>query len=583
MSRFRFHGAALFTLLIAALLSACGGAPSGGGAAAPTAVSGDATTAPVPTGATEPAQTPGSGGTVRIGRTAAPDSLNPGVMYLSEAFDITGLVYEGLIGIDLQNKGVPQLAREWSVGEDQRTWTFKLHEGAKWHDGTPLTAEDVAFTWNMIYGFDDFALIKSFTNGMESAEAVDPTTVVITFETPVADTDERFSGVPILPKHIWEQFADNQAAIEFENLEMIGSGPFKLIEYVPGEFTRLSAVKDHYLAPPNIDEVIFRVFSNNDAMVQAFRSSEVDVIDPLSTVLRVLEADSNIKVLIGNNGFSLTHVIFNVTEPENCPPDDGVCSGHPALKDVKLRQALAHATDKQQFIDVIELGLALPGVSLVMPGHGEAFRKDLLPYAYDVAKANQILDEAGYIDSDGDGIREMPGDPATPLEFRFVYPSDQYASTGPRFAELLTGMWQQAGIKLNVQALEADAVTSICCPAFDFDVLLWGWGAGPDPASLLYVLTTDEIPTGISETGYSNPEYDRLFAEQIKTVDKAKRLELLSQLQEIAVRDLPYITLYYAQPVSAYRSDRFQGFPVDEQGNFSTSTRLALTVVSPVQ
>lgn len=582
MSRFRFHGAALLTLLLAALLSACGGAPSGGGAA-PTAATGDATTAPVPTGATEPAQTPGSGGTVRIGRTAAPDSLNPGVMYLSEAFDITGLVYEGLIGIDLQNKGVPQLAREWSVGEDQRTWTFKLHEGAKWHDGTPVTAEDVAFTWNMIYGFDDFALIKFFTNKMESAEAVDPTTVVITFETPVADTDERFSGVPILPKHIWEQFADNQAAVEFENLEMIGSGPFKLTEYVPGEFTRLSAVKDHYLAPPNIDEVIFRVFSNNDAMVQAFRSSEVDVIDPLSTVLRVLEADSNIKVLIGNNGFSLTHVIFNVAEQENCPPDDGVCSGHPALKDVKLRQALAHATDKQQIIDVIELGLALPGVSLVMPGHGEAFREDLLPYAYDVAKANQMLDEAGYIDSNGDGIREMPGDAATPLEFRFVYPSDQYAATGPRFAELLTGMWQQVGIKLNVQALEADAVTSICCPAFDFDVLLWGWGAGPDPASLLYVLTTDEIPTGISETGYSNPEYDQLFDEQIQTVDKAKRLEMLSQLQEIAVRDLPYITLYYAQPVSAYRSDRFQGVPVDEQGNFSTTGRLGLTVISPVQ
>lgn len=582
MSRFRLHGAALLALLLAALLSACGGAPSGGGVA-PTAATGDATTAPVPTGATEPAQTPGSGGTVRIGRTAAPDSLNPGVMYLSEAFDITGLVYEGLIGIDLQNKGVPQLAREWSVGEDQRTWTFKLHEGAKWHDGTPVTAEDVAFTWNMIYGFDDFALIKFFTNKMESAEAVDPTTVVITFETPVADTDERFSGVPILPKHIWEQFADNQAAVEFENLEMIGSGPFKLTEYVPGEFTRLSAVKDHYLAPPNIDEVIFRVFSNNDAMVQAFRSGEVDVIDPLSTVLRVLEADSNIKVLIGNNGFSLTHVIFNVAEQENCPPDDGVCSGHPALKDVKLRQALAHATDKQQIIDVIELGLALPGVSLVMPGHGEAFREDLLPYAYDVAKANQMLDEAGYIDSNGDGIREMPGDAATPLEFRFVYPSDQYAATGPRFAELLTGMWQQVGIKLNVQALEADAVTSICCPAFDFDVLLWGWGAGPDPASLLYVLTTDEIPTGISETGYSNPEYDQLFDEQIKTVDKAKRLELLSQLQEIAMRDLPYITLYYAQPVSAYRSDRFQGFPVDEQGNFSTSGRLGLTVISPVQ
>lgn len=599
MSRYRWIRATTVALLLSALLAACGGAPQGaappaepttGGAPATEPTAAPAATEPTAApAATEPAAAPAtdspaaSGGTVRVGRTAAPDSLNPGAAYLSEAVDVFGLVYETLIGIDLQNKAIPQLAKEWSVGEDQRTWTFKLHEGAKWHDGEPVTSEDVAFTWQMIQGFDDFALIKGYTDGVEKIETPDPATVKITFTDPVADTDERFSGVWILPKHIWEQFKDNKSATEFENLEMIGSGPFKMAEYKQGEFTRLTAVKDHYLSPPKVDEVIFRVFTNNDAMVQAFRTGEVDVIDPLSTVIRVLQGDSNVKVLIGNNGFSLTHLIFNVAEKANCPPDDGKCTGHPALRDVKVRQALTHAIDKQQMIDVIELGLALPGVSLVMPGHGEAFRADLQPYAYDVAKAGQMLDEAGYKDTDGDGVREMPGDPATPLEFRFSYPSDQYASTGPRFTELLTSMWQQIGVKLKVQALEADAVTSICCPAFDFDVLLWGWGAGPDPASLLYILTTDEIPTGISETGYSNPEYDELFKEQRRTVDQAKRKELLSQLQEIAVRDQPYITLFYAQPVSAYRVDRFQGFPVDDKGNFSTSSRLALTAISPVQ
>ncbi|NJM07205.1 hypothetical protein HC891_14975 [Candidatus Gracilibacteria bacterium] len=105
--------------------------------------------------------------------------------------------------------------------------------------------------------------------------------------------------------------------------------------------------------------------------------------------------------------------------PENCPPDVGVCSGHPALQDVRVRQAIAHATDKQQLIEVVLLGLGRPGLSLVTPAQGEGFASQLTDYAYDVAQANAILDEAGYADSDNDGVREMPGDPSTALSFRY--------------------------------------------------------------------------------------------------------------------------------------------------------------------
>ena len=196
----------------------------------------------------------------------------------------------------------------------------------------------------MIKDFDAFALIKSQTSLLEKAEAPDATTAVLTFEQPVANTDERFSSVPILPEHIWEKLKDETAATEFENLEMIGSGPFKMAEFKSGEFTRLTAVKDHYLNPPKIDEVIYQVYKNDDAMIQALKTGEVDVIAPPNTVVRALQSEPNVKVEIGNS-LSLTDIILNTTDPKNCPKDVGKSTGHPALRDPKVRQALAYATE----------------------------------------------------------------------------------------------------------------------------------------------------------------------------------------------------------------------------------------------
>lgn len=593
MPRLPVFSALAVAMLLAGLLAACGGGapaapPTAAPATQPTAAPAAPTAAPEAGATAAPAATAvpaagAEGGVLRIGRTAAPDSLNPGAWYLTEAFEIVYLVYDTLITTDLRNNPIPQLAKEWSLADDGRTWTFKLHEGATWHDGEPVTSEDVVFTYDMIRGFDAFGLILDYTSRIESIEAPDPQTVVITFEGPVANTTERFSGVPILPRHIWEQFKDDEtAATEFENLEMIGSGPFQMLEYKQGEFTRLKANKAHYLSPPKIDELIFRVYGNDDALVQSLRTGEVDVIIPPRTVIRQLQSEPNVKVEIGNQ-LSFGDIIFNVVDPANCPPDDGKCTGHPALRDVAVRQALAHATDKQALIDTVLLGLGEPGLSLVTPGHGAGFNSSLQDYAYDVEKAKAILEEAGYRDTNGDGIREMPNDPSKPLSFRYSYPSDQYGGDGTRVFELLRDMWSQAGVQITLTPLDADALTSVCCPAFDFDVINWGWGAGSDPASLLGVATTANIPTGYSETGYSNPEYDALFDEQEVTPDPEERIAKIHRLQEILVRDVPYIITWYQLAVNAYRTDRFQGWVIDPEGILDLATRINVTSVSPVQ
>jgi peptide/nickel transport system substrate-binding protein len=589
----------LLLLMLSALLAACGGAPPQTAAptaapaaeqptaAAPAAEPTAATAAEQPTAAPaaeQPTAAPAAGaagGTLTIGRTAAPDSLNPCVAYLSEAYDLFGLVYDTLITTDPSGKPVPQLAKEWKVSDDGKSWTFTLQDGAKWHDGKPVTSDDVAFTYNKIKEIDTCSTIKPYTNLISKIDTPDPKTVTITFEQPVANTDERFSGVFIYPKHIWEALKDSKAVTDFPNKEMVGSGPFKLAEYKQGEFTRLTAVKDHYLSPPKIDELIFKVYGNADSLVQALKTGEADLIDPPSTAVRALQSESTIKVLIGKQR-SLTDIIFNVIDPKNCPKDAGKCTGHPALRDVKVRQALAYATDKQALIDTVLLGLGEPGLTLVTTGHGEGFNRTLKDYPFDLEKAKQILEDAGYKDTDGDGIREMPGDPKKPLSFRYSYPSDQLTD-GQRFFELLSDMWKQAGVELKLQAMQADALTQVCCPAFDFDVINWGWGAGVDPSSLLNIATSAEITTGTSETGYSNPEYDKLFKEQEVTVDRAKRKQMLDQLQEILVRDVPYIIPYYRQAVSAYRSDKFQGFDPNPEQYMFLADRLYLTKVTAVK
>jgi peptide/nickel transport system substrate-binding protein len=243
-----------------------------------------------------------------------------------------------------------------------------------------------------------------------------------------------------------------------------------------------------------------------------------------------------------------------------------------------VRLALAHATDKQNLIDVAELGFASPGLTLIPDSLGAWYNNSLQDYAFDIAQANQILDEAGYKDTDGDGIREMP-DGSRPLTFRLYWPNDIVAA--PRTAELLGDTWQQIGVKTEPQAFDPDALTTACCPAFDFDIMIWGWGSDPDPSALLKVMRTDMIPTGTSETGYANPEYDKLYDQQATEVDPEKRRELVWEMQRIVHEDVVYIIPYYQQAVQAYRTDRFSGWVTGPTVVLEDPT--SLMVIEPVQ
>lgn len=517
--------------------------------------------------------------TLRIGWAGSPDSLNPGVAVLSEAYSIFELVYDSMYRLELDGSFSLELAESVDVSDDGTVWTYTLREGATWHDGEPVTAADVAFSYNLYMNTVDFPFLPVYTAYFSSIEAPDERTVVVTLSEAIPNMEAQLVYLYVLPEHIWGGL-EGQAAVDFENTEMIGSGPFKLVEYSQNQFVSLEAVKDHYLNAPKVDQIVFQTFSNQDALVQALRTAQVDMITEMpATAVPALRNTENVEVVTGPPSDPGTNdIFFNQVLPENCPPEDGVCSGHPALLDRNVRLAIAHATDKQQIIDVTLLGFGTPGRVLIPDGLGIWFNSELEDYAFDTALANQILDEAGYADTDGDGVREMP-DGTNPLVFRLNWPSDSVWAQ--RAAELVSDTWAQIGIATEPQALDPDALTAICCPAFDYDIILWGWVSDPDPGYLLSVTTTDEIPTGNSETGYSNPEYDALYVQQATTLDREERRQIIWEMQRILFEDVVYVVPFYDQAVQAYRTDRFTGWQLD--GKISLSNIASLLVVEPVQ
>ena len=506
-----------------------------------------------------------TGGTVRIGMAGYPDSLNPGNGLLSESYTLYELVFDTPVAVSSSGEYVPELATEWSASEDGLTWTMTIVDGATFHDGEPLTAEDVAFSIQLYKDTELFPFLPSYASAFETIEATDATTVTLTTADPLGNFEANMAFIYVLPKHIWEGEAD---PVAFENAEMIGSGAFKLVEAVQNESVELAANTEYWAAPPNIDGVTFQKFDNADARITALTTGDIDAVTEFpATAVSALQNAENVEVHIADvaAGGSLRDIILNVVADDACPADGGVCSGHPALKDLAVRQALAHATDKQQIIDVATLGTAAPGLSMVPPGLGDYYASDIEDYAFDVAAANALLDDAGYEDSDGDGIRECLADQdceTGDLTFRFNYADD--IDTAPREAELLQGMWEQIGVAIEIQGLDADALTSVCCPAFDYDIMLWGWGSDPDPAFLLGVGLCSEIDSGFSETGYCDPDFDALYDQQAIELDHDARVDQIHEMQQMLIDDVPYIITYYSQEIEAWRTDTFTGWVADD-------------------
>ena len=490
--------------------------------------------------------------TLTVGLLQDLDSPNVTAGYLVSSYEVWNLQYATLTdkaAADFATE--PGLAESWTASDDGLTYTYTLREGLLWSDGTPLTADDVAWTVNTSRD-QGWMNHSSITANLE-ATAVDARTVTITSSVP--DPKLPTMDVYILPKHIWEEQAAGDITT-YDALDGVGAGPFTLQEWKSGQSWTMKANPNYWKGAPAIDQVVFRVFTNADAMVAALKKGEIDAANAVpSSAFAELQSAEGIEAIFGTQG-SMSELAMNGM-------GGGLGDGHPALQDVDVRHAIHHAIDKQVLFDRVINGYGVQGTTLsVSP---DPAWKPAIPeaeqYTYDPAKAQQLLDDAGYVDTNGDGVREMPGG-GQELVFRYAERSESEVAAPIR--ELITGWLEQIGIGTEVSVVDDTQLTDVVASG-EYDLFVWGWTPFVDPDPMLSYFRCEQLTTSLDAYGYNDAnwcsdEYDALYTQQNQELDRTKRIELVHQMLRLFYDQSTYVVLFEDAELQAYRTDRFSGW-----------------------
>jgi peptide/nickel transport system substrate-binding protein len=503
---------------------------------------------------TAPKASAQDGVTLRVAHTQEIDTLNPFTAVFLVSTQIGRLMYEYLTVNNAQSSSPePGIAESWTTSDDNLTWTFKIRE-AKWSDGQPITAKDAAFTYNLIMSNEDAAAANGVAvANYESVTATDDRTLVIKTKAPQASMLS--SEVPIVPEHVWSKVTDVKGYQNTETLPAVGSGPFVLTGYQQGQSTTLKANDNFWRGRPKIDTLQFVKYENSDAAVQGLRKGDVDLISGLTTAqLGALKNEtSTIAVNEGRNR-RYTEITMN---PSN-PKADGTVfgNGNPVLKDPAVRQALSYALDVKTLIDKVKGGLAEPAYSIVPPVFSDWTYQPPADKKrdYDPAKANALLDQAGYAKGP-DGIRlDKSGQP---INLRLLVNSDR--SQDAQIAEYVKEWFKAIGIGLTPESKSSNQ-SNDDQNAGNFDLAFSGYSASPDPDYNLAQQTCKVVGTELSDSNFCDPQYDALYAQQQAELDKGKRQQLVRQMLGILYDKAAALWLTHDKALEAYRSDRFTGF-----------------------
>ncbi len=490
--------------------------------------------------------------TLTVGLMQDLDTPNVTAGFLVSSYEVWNLQYATLTdkaAADFATQ--PGLAESWEVGDGGLSYTYTLREGLEWSDGQPLTADDVAFTINTSRD-QEWINHSSITANLD-ATVIDDRTVKITSSVP--DPKLPVMDAYILPKHIWEPVAQGDITT-YDALDGVGSGPFTLQEWKSGQSWTMAANPSYYKGVPAIDQVVFRVFTNADAMVAALKMGEIDAAHLVpSSSFESLGSTEGIEAVFGQQG-GFTELAMNGMA-------GGLGDGHPALQDIEVRHAIHRAIDKQALFDRVILGLGTPGVSLSVspdPAWRPAIPEDE-QYTYDSAAANAALDAAGYLDTDGNGIREMP-DGGQELVFRYAERSESDIAAPVR--ELITGFLEAVGIGTTVDVFDDTQLTEVIASG-EYDLFVWGWTPFVDPDPMLSYFTCAQLTTDVEAVGYNDanwcsPEYDELYAQQNAELDRATRVGIVQKMLRLFYDESTYVVLFEDADLQAYRTDRFTGW-----------------------
>ena len=442
-----------------------------------------------------------------------PKSFNPDNVPDNYNFHISQNLFSRLVQMNIDEDIMPDLATDWEFSEDGKSLTFHLQEEALWHDGEPVTSEDVKLTFDTI--ISEKGYISNDLGNVESIECPDEHTVVFNLTTPSAVLLATLSqyGAYILPKHIYEgtDWMTNPA-----NLEPIGSGPFKFVSFDPGSSIVIEAFEDYFRGRPYLDQVIYRIIPDSNTSYQAFLNGELDNVGgglPPGALDKLAE-DPNYKVLYYELSAGFDYLAFNFSDKNFSKP--------------LVRKAVTLAINNPQIVEVALKGEGVPSQYYLPMAYEEFLNDDAMMPERDVEAAKACLEEAGYT-QDADGYY-----------FECTLDIDS-SGTYPDIAAVVVENLKEAGIKVNLNSMEYAAWNDKVSGSRDFEFTLMGGQASPDISRCSRRVGTDGEQNYM---GYSNPKVDELFAQGAMETDQEARYEIYKEIQVYLAEDIPYVPIY---------------------------------------
>jgi peptide/nickel transport system substrate-binding protein len=437
------------------------------------------------------------------------------------------------------------------VSEDGLTWTIHLREGVTFSDGTPFDANSAAEYLNWFRADEELMFWFFETANMTSVEVVDDLTVQFTTEFPVLSFPDLDSiWMFQIPMHIWGDL-DGDEVFTFENYPPIGTGPYTVEDWQPGEFIIFDARDDYYLGKPPVDRIVYQLYASWDGLIQAFLADEIDLTTNTvpGVYYETLVADDNTAVMNKPPG-NMHFLAFNLYE-------GGV--KNPAVEDLAVRQAIDYGIDKQQVVDV-----SLLGFGTTCPTSwacGEAYEDEINPELtvtpFDPEEARAILDDAGYVDSDGDGVLESPE--GEPLTLRLFYQVEDTVHTS--ISQLLSGWLGDIGIQLEVVAMEVGTLFDVVLSERDYDIALISFTPDIHPIAMDFYYScwsADAAGAAWNMGGYCNPEFDDTLFEALSAPTLDAYEDASNRAQAILARDLPTLMIAGQNQLQAYHTDKYE-------------------------
>ncbi|WP_374723416.1 ABC transporter substrate-binding protein [Calidifontibacillus erzurumensis] len=479
-----------------------------------------------------------SGGTLVFGKGGDAVALDPITVTDGESLNVTRQIFDTLVKYGEQDTSIqPSLATEWTISEDGLTYTFKLREGVKFHDGTDFNADAVVYNFErwMNGTADQFPYYNSMFGGFKGDEghvikevkAIDPYTVEFTLNRPQAPF---LANIAMKPFGIASPAAIEKYGDKFgEN--PVGTGPFKFVSWSRNDKIVLEKNEDFWLEGyPKVDQVIYQVIPDNSSRLNALVTGEIDIADGLNpSDLQQIEANKDLQVF---KRPSMNVGYLGLTQQKD--------PNHP-LNNKLVRQALNHAVDKQGIIDALFNGLAEPAKN-PMPPSIQGYYDGIEPYPFDLEKAKALLAEAGYPNGFEMELWAMPV--ARP-----------YMPDGRKVAEAIQATFAEIGVKTKIVSFEWATYLDKASKG-EAEAFLLGWtGDNGDADNFLYALLDKDSIGSNNYTYYANDELHEILVQAQSTPDQATRNELYKKAQEIIHEDAPWVPLVHSTPLLAGKAN----------------------------